>query len=86
MPNQDATFETRWSAWLTVLSAVMLAAALGVAIWLQADHQSIAQIGQDTRNTLIKQYNNISHSIFIGILLLLAGLNIKAALADPSIE
>ena len=86
MPNQDATFETRWSAWLTVLSAVMLAAALGVAIWLQADHQSIAQIGQDTRNALIKQYNNISHSIFIGILLLLAGLNINAALAAPSIE
>ena len=46
MPNQDASFEERWSVWLTVLSAVMLAGALSVAIWLQADQQSIAQIGQ----------------------------------------
>ena len=86
MPNQDASFETRWSAWLTVLSAVMLAGALGTAIWFQADHQFIAQIGEETRNALIKRYNNISHSIFIGILLLLAGLNINAALKAPSIE
>ena len=86
MPNQDASFEERWSVWLTVLSAVMLAGALSVAIWLQADQQSIAQIGPETRNALIKQYNNISHSIFIGTLLLLGGLNINAALAAPSTE
>ena len=64
----------------------MLAGALGAAIWFQADNQSIAQIGQETRNALIRQYNNISHSIFIGIVLLLAGLSINAALKAPSIE
>ena len=83
MAKQNASFETRWSTWLTGLSALILAIDSGVGIWLKAHYQAIAQLEPATRNGLLQQYNSISHSIFIGILLLLVAFIAQAIINAP---
>ena len=84
MATQNASFETRWNLWFTGLSAITLAIGSSIYIWLQTHPELVAQIEPLKRNELLKQYNSISHSLFIGILLLLVGLITHAILNAPS--
>lgn len=79
-------FEQRWSLWVGGVSAITLVIATGLALWIQVHPSELAQLQGATKRSLLNQYNNISHGIWIAVLLLLTGILIQAIRQSPSLQ
>ncbi|WP_114993591.1 hypothetical protein [Synechococcus sp. UW179A] len=80
MQTKTVVFEQRWSCWLAGLSCIALIIGTGLSLWLRAS-QSANQLHQTISTyftTSARDYNNISHTIFIFILVVLAAVLLQS--------
>ena len=80
------SFEQRLSLWVGGVSAITLVIGTGLALWIQVHPSELAQLQGATKSSLLNQYNNISHGIWIAVLLLLTGILIQAIRQSPSLQ
>lgn len=86
MPNNSTVFEQRWSLWMAGISGLILMIASGLALWIQVHPSELAQLQGASKRSLLNHYNNVSHGIWIAVLLLLTGILIQAIRRSPSIQ
>ena len=77
-------FEQRWILWVGGVSAITLVIATGLALWIQVHPSELAQLQGATKRSLLNQYNNISHGIWITVLLMLTEILIRSISRSPS--
>ena len=77
-------FEQRWSLWVGGVSAITLVIATGLALWLQFNQTRLGQWQVADKNALLTTYNDISHGIWITVLLMLTGILIRSISSCPS--
>ena len=83
--NENSTvFEQRWCLWMGWVSGITLAIGTGLALWVQLHPTELGQLQESTKRSLINHYNNISHGIWIAILLLLTGVLIRSIRSSQS--
>jgi len=78
MPKSNTVFEQRWSLWIWIVSVITLIVSSGFALWIHLNRGVIDQLQERTRNSLLSDYNNISHGIWITLLLVLSALIIRS--------
>ena len=74
MRKHTLTFENAWSLWLCSCSAFILSIGASLALWIQTNVNNSGEFHTAARNFLLENlrtYNNITHGIFIIILLIL---------------
>ena len=92
MRKTTTAFEQRWSLWLSGLSGVAVILSAGVALWMQSGTSGFSALPETTKDSLLSQYNDITHGGFIAVLAVLAGLLIYSAIkaseqdAKPKIQ
>ena len=92
MRKTTTAFEQRWSLWLSGLSGVAVILSAGVALWMQSGTSGFSALPETTKESLLSQYNDITHGGFIAVLAVLAGLLIYSAIkaseqdAKPKIQ
>ena len=84
MKENSTVFEQRWSLWMWGVSGITLVIGTGLAIWVQFNQTELGQLQIATKSSLITSYNNISHGVWIAVLLLLTGILIRAISRSPS--
>ena len=77
-------FEQRWSLWVGGGSAITLVIGTGLALWVQFHPTELGQLQEATKRSLINHYNNISHGIWIAVLLVLTGILIRSIRSSQS--
>ena len=74
MSSPAPTFEQRWSVWLSSCSGLILITTLILTRWIQPQADQSGTLQTAAKQLLLdnlRSYNNITHSIFIGLLLTL---------------
>lgn len=74
MNSPAPTFEQRWSVWLSSCSGLVLIATVILTRWIQPQANDSGTIQTAVKQLLLdnlRSYNNITHSIFIGLLVTL---------------
>ena len=82
MRKTTTVFEQRWSFWLSALSCVTLIVSAGLALWLQSGANGVSAFPESTRDSLLSQYNAITHGGFFAVLAVLAGLLIRSIVQE----
>ena len=87
MRETSTVFEQRWSFWLSTLSGAALIVSAGLAIWLQSGASRFGTLPETTKESLLSQYNSITHGGLIAVLTVLSGLLIGSiAKANTQVE
>ena len=86
MQNKGSQFAQRWSIWLSGASVFTLIVGAVLAIWIQSGQSGIGSLEKEARDSLLRQYNDIAHAGLIIILILLAGILIRAINNAPEEE
>ncbi len=84
MKENSTVFEQRWSLWMWGISGITLVIGTGLALWIQFNQTGLGQLQIATKNSLVTSYNNISHGVWIAVLLLLTGILIQSISRSPS--
>lgn len=86
MQERRTVFEQRWSLWMWGVSGITLVFGTVCALWLHLNQSGLDQLPKATRDAFRTTYNNISHGIWIAILLILTGILIRSICSTPSKE
>jgi cytochrome b561 len=86
MQDKGSQFAQRWSIWLSGASVFTLIVGAVLAIWIQSGQSGIGSLEKEARDSLLRQYNDIAHAGLIIILILLAGILIRAINNAPEEE
>ncbi len=86
MQDKGSQFAQRWSIWLSGASVFTLIVGAVSAIWIQSGQSGIGSLEKEARDSLLRQYNDIAHAGLIIILILLAGILIRAINNAPEEE
>ena len=81
MQTKTVVFEQRWSSWLAGLSCIAFIIGTGFSLWLRSSQSATSQLHQAISNYFTnnaRDYNNISHAIFIFILVILAAVLLQS--------
>ena len=84
MKENSTVFEQRWSLWMAGVSGITLAIGTGLALWVQFHQTELGQLQDAAKHSLLTSYNNISHGVWIAVLLLLTGILIRSVSRSPS--
>ncbi len=84
MKENSTVFEQRWSLWMWGISGITLVIGTGLALWIQFNQTGPDQLQIATKSSLITSYNNISHGIWITVLLMLTEILIRSVSRSPS--
>jgi hypothetical protein len=84
MKENSTVFEQRWSLWMWGISGITLVIDTGLALWIQFNQTGPDQLQIATKSSLITSYNNISHGIWITVLLMLTEILIRSVSRSPS--
>ncbi len=83
MQDKGSQFAQRWSIWLSGASGFTLIVGAVLALWIQSGQSGIGSLEKEARDSLLRQYNDIAHAGLIIILILLAGILIRAINNTP---
>ena len=86
MQKRGSQFEQRWSIWLSGVSGITLIIGAGLSLWIQSGQSGFDELQKVTRDSLLKQYNDITHAGLIVILIMLTGILIRAINKVPEEE
>ena len=83
MLKNSSQFEQRWSIWLSGISGITLIIGAGLALWIQSGQSGLNELQKAAKDSLLRNYNDIVHAGLIIVLILLAGILIRAINSAP---